>query len=107
MKSLIVARPSRCGSRRPVLHILPTIMVVCGLLTLPVQAQFAQQGPKLVGTDNLGYYLDGQGYSVSLSGDGNTAIVGAPFSFSRATYSGGVAWVLTRSGGIWSQQQEL
>jgi hypothetical protein len=36
------------------------------------------------------------GYSVALSGDGNTAIVGARY--------GAAAWVFTRSGSTWTQQ---
>ncbi len=57
-----------------------------------------QQGPKLVGTGNLG--AAGQGASVSLSADGNTAIVGGLFDNSSV----GAAWVFTRSGGTWAQQ---
>jgi hypothetical protein len=45
-----------------------------------------------------------QGYSVSLSGDGNTAIVGGPSDNNAA---GGAAWVYTRSRGVWSQQAKL
>ena len=41
----------------------------------------------------------GQGHSVALSADGNTAIVGGPWD-SWA----GAAWVFTRSGGLWTQQ---
>jgi hypothetical protein len=37
---------------------------------------------------------------VSLSVDGNTAIVGGEFDNSSA----GAAWVWTRSGGVWTQQ---
>ena len=37
---------------------------------------WSQQGPKLLGTSAKGPYGAQQGYSVSLSGDGNTAIVG-------------------------------
>jgi hypothetical protein len=54
------------------------------------------QQVKLVGTDAVG---SGQGYSVALSADGNTAIVGGFFDDSS-----GAAWVFTRSAGIWSQQ---
>ena len=61
-------------------------------------AQFTQQGPKLVGTGTAGGA--GQGLSVALSGDGNTAIVGGPDDNSGA----GAAWVFTRSGGVWTQQ---
>ena len=51
------------------------------------QAQFTQQGPKLVGTGAVGNAF--QGYSVALSADGNTAIVGGPTDNSAA----GAAWV--------------
>lgn len=39
------------------------------------------------------------GLSVAVSGDGNTAVVGAP---GDADYHGS-AWILTRSNGVWSQ----
>ena len=42
----------------------------------------------------------GQGYSVSISSDGNTAIVGGYGDNNGA----GAAWVYTRSGGVWMQQ---
>ena len=58
---------------------------------------WTQQGQKLVGSGaTVGA---GQGTSVSLSSDGNTAIVGGP-----GDDSAGAAWVYTRSNGIWSQQ---
>ncbi len=59
---------------------------------------WAQQGNTLVGTG--GGSDAGQGYSVGLSADGNTAIVGAPGVNSGA----GAAWIYTRSGGVWTQQ---
>jgi hypothetical protein len=59
------------------------------------------QQKKLVGTWAIG--ASGQGGSVSLSSDGNTAIVGA---YSDNNYSG-AAWVFTRSGGVWTQQKKL
>jgi len=73
---------------------------------------WTQQGPKLVGSGAEGIARVGgaqQGYSVSLSGDGNTAIVGgisdnvsdAP---DGTVYFAGAAWVWTRSGGVWTQQ---
>ena len=61
-------------------------------------AQFTQQGPKLVGTGASG--AAEQGFSVALSADGNTAVVGGPLDNSGA----GAAWVFTRSGGVWTQQ---
>ncbi len=57
---------------------------------------WTQQGVKLVGT---GASSAIQGCSVSLSADGNTAIVGGQFD-----YPSGAAWVFTRIGNTWSQQ---
>src|SRR5258708_3501462 len=56
------------------------------------------QGPKLFGTGAVGGAQ--QGFSVALSSDGNTAIVGGFADSSSA----GAAWVFTRSGGVWAQQ---
>jgi len=63
-----------------------------------LQGQWTQQGNKLVGTGAVGNAV--QGVSVSISSDGNTAIVGG-YADSNAV---GAAWVYTRSGGIWTQQ---
>ncbi len=60
--------------------------------------QFVQQGPKLAGMGAVGSAR--QGVSVSVSADGNTAIVGGLIDNGHA----GAAWVLTRSGGVWTQQ---
>jgi hypothetical protein len=62
------------------------------------QAQFSQQGPKLVGTGVVGSAE--QGFSVAMSADGNTAIVGGFQDNSNA----GAAWVYIRNGGVWGQQ---
>jgi len=59
---------------------------------------WTQQGSKLFGTGAVGNAA--QGNSVSLSSDGNTAIVGGHYDSSLA----GAAWVYTRSGGVWTQQ---
>ena len=59
---------------------------------------WTQQGPKLVGTGAIGNAI--QGRSVSLSADGNTAIVGGDGDNGGA----GAAWIFTRSGGVWTQQ---
>jgi Divergent InlB B-repeat domain len=59
---------------------------------------WTQQGNKLVGFDAVGDAQ--QGYSVALSGDGNTALVGGPFDNSQT----GAAWVFVRSNGVWTQQ---
>ena len=59
---------------------------------------WAQQGNKLVGTGAVGNAH--QGSSVSLSADGNTAIVGG----SNDNSGVGAAWVFTRTGSTWTQQ---
>jgi hypothetical protein len=46
----------------------------------------------------------GQGLSVALSADGNTAVVGGGGVFEDPT---GGTWVYTRSGGVWTQQSKL
>ncbi len=46
------------------------------------------------------------GRSVALSGDGNTLVVGAPFSDVGAS-NAGAAYVFTRSGVTWTEQDEL
>ena len=62
-------------------------------------AQFVQQGGKLVGSGAVGPAH--QGYSVAVSADGNTAIVGG---YGDTAFAG-AAWVFTRSAGVWSQQE--
>jgi hypothetical protein len=60
---------------------------------------WTQQGSKLDGTGSVGINV-GQGSSVSLSSDGNTAVVGGDLDNGGA----GAAWIFTRSGGVWTQQ---
>jgi hypothetical protein len=61
-----------------------------------------QEGPKLVSADAAG--INGQGWSVALSGDGNTAIVGA-FDTDKARE--GAAWIWARHGGVWTEEAKL
>jgi FG-GAP-like repeat/FG-GAP repeat len=74
------------------------IFLAPGLPSGPAQADFIQQGEKLVGTG--GGVGSNEGYSVALSADGNTAIIGGPDDNSGA----GAAWVFTRSNGVWTPQ---
>ena len=67
-----------------------------------VGSVWAQQGPKLVPSGVSGFGFAGQGCSVSLSADGNTAIIGGPADDN--TNFTGAAWVWTRSAGVWTQQ---
>jgi hypothetical protein len=64
----------------------------------PAAAQFTQQGQKLVGSGAAGAAL--QGWSVALSADGNSVLIGGPGDNASA----GTAWVFTRSSGVWTQQ---
>ena len=59
---------------------------------------WAQQGGKLVGTGAVGSAY--QGFSVSISADGNNAIVGGLYD----NFSSGAAWLYARNGNVWSQQ---
>jgi hypothetical protein len=90
---------------QPVERTIPRVgtALLCAALLWPAQSALAQftQGPKLVGSNAIG--AAEQGYSVALSGDRNTAIVGGRSDNSFA----GAAWVFTRSGGVWTQQAEL
>jgi hypothetical protein len=58
-----------------------------------------QQGPKLTAGKHAEF-----GYSVALSGDGNTALIGSSNNNSQAR---GAAWVFRRSGSTWTKQAEL
>ena len=78
---------------------------VTAVLLLPVlfcapvaRGQFVQQGGKLIGAGTLG--IANQGQSLSVSGDGTTAIVGGPYDSSGI----GASWVFIRENGAWVQQ---
>ena len=84
-----------------ILHKVLLRFLVASLVFLalsPIQAQFIQQGGKIVGTGVVGGAKLGN--SVALSADGNTAVVGGPYDSSSV----GASWVFTRSSGVWSQQ---
>ncbi len=59
------------------------------------------QEAELVGSGAVG--AAGQGFTVALSADGNTALVGGNYDNART----GAAWVFTQSGGVWTQQAKL
>src|SRR5271157_4249252 len=70
---------------------------------------WSQQGGKLVGSaannvNNIpgspGFYGVCQGWSVAVSGDGNTLIDGGP----NESKGAGTAWIFTRAAGTWHQQ---
>ena len=82
---------------------ISVVLIISSQLAL-AQSVFTQQGPKLVGTfvsGNIDFAeLPGEGFSVALSRDGHTAIVGGRWDGNLT----GAAWVFTRSNGVWSQQ---
>ncbi|HTZ64886.1 MAG TPA: hypothetical protein VMB51_12350 [Solirubrobacteraceae bacterium] len=61
-------------------------------------AIWTQQGPKLTGAEETG--AGRFGFSVALSSDGNTALIGGAYDHESA----GAAWVFTREGATWTQQ---
>lgn len=63
------------------------------------------QQQKLVASD--GATLDHFGWSASISKDGNTIVVGAPYSKSNNRTEQGSAYVFIRSNGKWVQQRKL
>jgi FG-GAP repeat protein len=64
-------------------------------------SSWTQQGPKLVPSGERG---EGRfGTALALSADGNTALIGAPWSPNEGTYEG-QAWVFSRDRGTWTQQ---
>jgi hypothetical protein len=63
---------------------------------------FVQQGEKLRPAEGEESATGELGTSVAVSGDGNTALLGARFNGST-----GAAWVFTRSGTTWSEQAKL
>jgi hypothetical protein len=104
-----MARAMRFSKRTPCARSALTraAALVLGVLCLiggasrEAAAQFTQQGSKLVASQDVGVGGN-EGNSVALSSDGNTAIVGGP-----EYLSSGAAWVFTRSGSTWSEQQQL
>ena len=62
------------------------------------------QEAKIQSSDIAAY--DYFGYSVSLSNDGNTAIIGAVYEETGGTNTG-AAYIFTRSGSTWSQEAKI
>ena len=94
-----IVLPRRLGGWqfRPLLYWLAAFFVIAGLV--PAASQSDSQLPsKLVGTGAVGPAE--QGWSVALSADGTTAVVGGIVD-NRLS---GAAWVFTRSGAAWTQQ---
>jgi len=68
-------------------------------------SSWTQQAKLTAGTD--AGYGDQFGEKVSISGDGNTAIVGAVFDDDNGQSGSGSAYIFVRSGSSWTQQAKL
>jgi hypothetical protein len=66
---------------------------------------FIQQGSRLVGSGATGEAE--QGHSVAISGDGNTALVGAPAAVAFGADGPGAVYVFIHSGQTWTEQAKL
>jgi gliding motility-associated-like protein len=75
-----------------------TAISISNFTVMPTPAPNTQQGNKLVGTG--GDAGAGQGISVAISADGNTAVVGGYGDNNNQ----GAIWIYTRTGGVWTQQ---
>lgn len=96
--SLALTAFSRPGTKKPRNGIL-----LKRYLTIPPGSVFNQQGPKLVDISSTANTAEFQGWSASISSDGNTAIVGGY----GVNANIGAGWIYTRSNGVWSQQAKL
>jgi hypothetical protein len=98
----LAAADARCIARGASWLCLPALLCAALLwLTLPAAGFTQGNVPKLTAGDPIG--LAEQGFSVAISADGTTAIVGGPFDNSGT----GAAWIFTQSGGTWTEQQKL
>jgi hypothetical protein len=69
-------------------------------------SEWAQQGKKLTGgIEEAGAGVFG--FSVALSSDGNTALIGAPNDSPFEVFRAGAVFVFTRSGSTWSHQGKV
>src|ERR1043165_516689 len=75
-----------------------TIIFLFGLTCAPLRAAYVQQGDKFLGTGGVG--SSGQGASIAIAADGNTAIAGVPGDNTQV----GAAWIYIRINGVWQQQ---
>ena len=107
-QTMKLGSPPSSHTRRMMLsHVIAAVVTLT--FAASALAAFVQQGEKLTGQGEVG--TADAGYSVALSADGNTAVVGGPCD-GRKTFSAeepciGAAWVFTRTGSTWTQQTKL
>jgi hypothetical protein len=91
--------PAGAEKRRAVIHTALLWLAACLAIDAPVPAASqSNSGSKLVGAEVIGPAE--QGWSVALSADSKTAVVGGIVD-KRLT---GAVWVFTRRGDVWTQQ---
>jgi hypothetical protein len=82
-------------------RVFPALLL--GLSLIPaVHAQYTQVGSKIVPTGSVGSTVF-FGWSVAISADGNTAIVGAAYDNNLV----GAVYIFVRNNGTWTQQAKL
>ncbi len=77
------------------------IFVLCGMIMNGPKTESA----KLIASDATN--SDHLGYSVSISSDGNTVIVGAYLDDNEKGIDAGCAYIFNRSNGVWVQEAKL
>jgi outer membrane protein assembly factor BamB len=89
------------ASRQRLTALCAALTVALGLLTIGASTAFGDltEQSEIIGPGTNGSAFGGNGTGLSLSADGNTALIGEP--------NKGGAFVYTRSGTAWSQQAKL
>ena len=100
LKNWFDASTSLPGRRTGIARGYVLLALACALAG-SANAQFAQQGNALTAADVVG--INGPGYSVAISSNGNTAVIGGPGDLDNA----GGAFVFTRVGSTWNQGAAL
>ena len=82
---------------------LPVVTAVLLAVVPMARAQFTQQGSKIASpvVPPAAFGI------VSVSADGNTAVVGAPNVTINTAADTGSAWVYTRANGVWTKGMQL
>jgi hypothetical protein len=101
--TLTLSKQKGIGGRIWALAALIPVLIL--FLALPAQTPAALTEQKLLPADSQ--TSDYFGYSVAISEDGTTAIIGAPQKEIDGKLDQGAAYVFIRSGGTWVQQQKL
>src|ERR1700761_3235748 len=97
MSNRFLTRRLLARVRAQSLRLCVPILAGAALLAATPPATAGYPETKLSGNNPIG--LAKQGFSVAVSADGNTVLVGAPYDNSGV----GAVWVFTRNGTSWTQ----